>query len=334
MTRFYMFTLRDVIESLNNIWFWVFGTLLLSGGACAGYFYARLRWRNRSKELADLEVELRRQRVELQRLSYQESTSNSHQSSLASEKSKDALEALLHQSRQDYSILEQENQFEMSLFREENHLLREELALMKGLPTEPLGISGGNHFEDAKELDFEPEELDPPVEQTRQQEEEVALVDEQADPQPEQPEQTAQQVEEVPLVEEMTSQQPEVLSQEVVNSSQQPNVQPNFEDFEFHWTEEPTISVPSKVALPVFRTVSDFVPASDAPLPTQKSTTLTNLVGLSPDQFELLSDLGFASAEKLSLMTPEEIIRLSEIFRVSPEFIQSNWITRAQPESH
>lgn len=335
----------------------IFGLLLASIAGLTGYFYARLRLKRREEELSLREAEMRRQRVDLQRLSYQESTSRIHQSSGTSDiKSREVLEALLDQLRRDYSILEQETQFEQRLYREDNQSLREELAELKGSPIEFRGALGEDLFEDAKEI----EQLD------EEGNDEASLEEQEVDP--------------IPVVEESATlksiESPEsILDDQNLVSDSWDLKQPNFEEFEFHWTDEPDemaemeemeeaakesedAEKPVQDTFPVFRAFSDFVPQndnrrSDPSTPSFSSLdslasphvgsasragdrpdlgsgarepSVTSLIGLSPDQFALLSDLGYASSEKRAQLSPEEISRLSEIFRIPADFIRSHWM--------
>lgn len=327
-----------------NIYFWIFVLLLASAAGLTGYFYARLRFKRHQEELTYWEDELRRQSEGLQRLSYQESNSRLHQ--VSDRKTQSASESLVEQLKRDYSILEQEAQFEQRLYREENQALREELAELKGTPIDFRGALGRDLFEDAKEIEQLDEERngEPPVAEelnVAQEAEEQSI---------------AGKSEELSMADEA---EPQDLNQ------------PNFEEFEFHWSDEPDemeekqvtapeeeSAVPSQDAFPVFRAFSDFVPQNDSrqanspvssfesfdsftnPLEGSPSTigvgqdvgmkaqepAITSLIGLSTDQFALLSDLGYASSEKRARLSPAEISRLSEIFRIPADFIRSNWM--------
>lgn len=100
--------------------------------------------------------------------------------------------------------------------------------------------------------------------------------------------------------------------------------------------------------LPVFQSMSDFIPFEpfdsfsseqpQNPAPSQQSIQqnrenvrlVGEIVQLSPDQCELLSDLGFSTPAKLANLSANEVVRLSEIFRVSPHTIEHAWIRRAR----
>lgn len=340
-----------------NINFLIFGLLLASLSGVTGYFYARLRLKRCEEELARFEAHMRRQRVDLQRLSYQESISRIHQSSGSTDiKSREALEAQLDQLRRDYSILEQESQFEQRLYREENQSLREELAELTGSPIEFRGALGRDLFEDAKEIEqLNEEELsNPAVEDNIPSivETEDSVVDSaSAD------------------LDDVFSETEQPDSEELSDPEEaEPPLASLFEEFEFHWTQEQDelsdlepvqeAKEPVQDAFPVFRSFSDFVPQNDdrqsdtstssfsssdsftgtrsgsahtaETRPNMESGAqdpiITSLIGLSPDQFALLSDLGYASSEKRAQLSPEEISRLSEIFRIPADFIRSNWM--------
>jgi hypothetical protein len=341
----------DVIESINMFWLIVIVLLATTGGALGGYFWTKIRFANKNEDLYDLEQELRRQRVEMQRQSYQESTIRINQISKTPEpkEATQELENLLREREREYLIFEQEAQFELNLCREENQALKEELAAFTGISLDSQKMMGPDLFEDAKEIPFENDEtseldLATSADLAEPEESESQAPADPAEPQepmePREPMEPMEQESITPAAErdlEAKDVNDSDLSSFPADKAPDPdpesidneNIQPPYEEFEFHWTQDPEINPSSSRVLPVFQSVSAFVSESVHPSPgnaADPEEKLTSLPGLRPDKFDLLSDLGYASKQKLSGLSQEEISKLSEIFRIPVEVIRLNWI--------
>jgi len=130
-----------------------------------------------------------------------------------------------------------------------------------------------------------------------------------------------------------------------------------FGGFEFHWTPAPephSIPDPSEEALddlhraeerlsaptpdvkgtstlPTFQSVSAFVSDEhETPAIVETYSSMQDAVGLSADQFDLLSDLGYGTPAKIAKMSSVETARLADIFHVPVAEITSRWIPAAK----
>ena len=80
--------------------------------------------------------------------------------------------------------------------------------------------------------------------------------------------------------------------------------------------------------LPAFKPVFDLIGAQ-AEVPPDTSE-IRRIVQLPDEQFRLLSDLGFATLDKIACLSTSEVRRLTEILKLQTTVIESDWIPNAQ----
>ncbi|HAY36182.1 MAG TPA: hypothetical protein DCY57_04285 [Bacteroidetes bacterium] len=115
------------------------------------------------------------------------------------------------------------------------------------------------------------------------------------------------------------------------------------DDFHFHWTPAPSPATPSEgeessvpkpnpmASLPPFQNLSELViNTTEQELKSPTRSSVVAITNLSEEQFLLLEDLGYADPNKMANLSKSEIRRLSEIFRINPQVIKTEWIPGAR----
>ncbi len=98
--------------------------------------------------------------------------------------------------------------------------------------------------------------------------------------------------------------------------------------FEPKSPEEAVERVKSPVPFPAFTPVSDLMQSQDDP--PVEAATLQQIVQLPDEQYQLLTELGYASLDKIACLSSSEVRRLSDIFNLPSTVIESDWIPNAQ----
>ena len=115
------------------------------------------------------------------------------------------------------------------------------------------------------------------------------------------------------------------------------------DDFHFHWTPAPSPATPTEgeessvpkpnpmASLPRFQNLSELViNRTEQELKSPTRSSVVAITNLSEEQFLLLEDLGYADPNKMANLSKSEIRRLSEIFRINPQVIKTEWIPGAR----
>ena len=115
------------------------------------------------------------------------------------------------------------------------------------------------------------------------------------------------------------------------------------DDFHFHWTPAPSPATPTEgedisvntptpmVSFPRFQNLLELViNRTEQELKSPTRSSVVAITNLSEEQFLLLEDLGYADPNKMANLSKSEIRRLSEIFRINPQVIKTEWIPGAR----
>lgn len=122
--------------------------------------------------------------------------------------------------------------------------------------------------------------------------------------------------------------------------------------FHFHW-EAPRaqaqpkpqpaakprhVAEPVRMDVPAFRSLYDMLQATGVSLSIDSAPESSapdmdpvhRIVGLDPESYALLVDLGYASLEQLASLSDAETRRLAAVFRIPPDRIRHEWTPTAK----
>ncbi|MCH8276080.1 MAG: hypothetical protein IIA50_00865 [Bacteroidetes bacterium] len=296
----------------------VIGTILILGGPIAGYFVFRYKYGQRIKLADARERKLKARALKINKARRSSTGSPFSDSASESEDTVSLLKEEVEQKSLELSIVRQDYELEFRVLNEENNALRTEISSLKGEPVEVQDVvrkdrTAAFRTSPSKAEPEETEEVSDIFEYLYPEASETIIpesedISSQEKPEPLQPDST----------ETTDREEPEVES-----ASVRPDRPPkSFEPKTPEESAEPT------VPLPAFKPVFDLIGAQ-AEVPPDTSE-IRRIVQLPDEQFRLLSDLGYATLDKIACLSSSEVRRLTEILKLQTTVIESAWIPNAQ----
>lgn len=317
------------------------GALLILGGPLVGYLYYRFRFKQKIDSLSARQRRLHTKGVDITPPLVEKSSSHGETPGI-----EDTLQLLredIEQKSLELSIVRQDYEIEIKVLRDENASLRDEISKLRGTPVEVRDIVPESpHVVEVTEyystLTPESEEVEDVIE---------PQADAYAYLYPDASEST--DIYDLDIVEEIgepetddTVVEPEEMKD--TNSGTEDEKPPATKDAN---REAPSVRFdrPPKLKETRGQKLENEPRHGPVPLPTftpvfellggkiengRDRSAVRGVVRLSDDQFEVLTDLGYATLDKIACLSSSEVHRLADIFKLQTSVIETDWIPNAQ----
>lgn len=300
-------------------------------GTGLGFLLARYRHALCVQSLAEKERQIRHMRVQLHQDSRHESTAQgptlNQEDSILAQDPKEELE----QARLDLLLLREDKRIELALFREENEQLRSDLDRFNSASAQFVDVVPSDHKE--------PQEPDVIVGAGWVEEPEVISIaaEKDSDSAIKPPNEVIPDSEPVSAETEPSEESTELAihweppSRKLSPILDSPNERIEGDRMGSDHTSTNPLPVyqPLSIIMKHWATPNVIDSGPESGIRTE-STLIRSIVQLSDDGFELLSQLGYATLDKLADLSPSEIRRLAAIFRINEMDIDQGWMPAAK----